>query len=354
MKFYSKIFKVNKKIPLDKFIDKALYDFEYGYYMNKNPFGSDGDFITAPKISILFSEIIAIWCIAFWKKLKCPEKINIVELGPGDGSLSLGLIKTFKNFKKFHKSYNLKLLEKSTYLIQVQKKKIISDKVKWIDNLYEIKNGPVIIIANEFFDALPIKQYILKNKTWHERYVKADKNNNLTFLDKKILLPNFNEICMFDLSKKQNFIEFSIDEINYIKKISKVVKKFDGGFLCFDYGYKKREMFNSLQSVKNHIYSDVLSNPGSKDITHHINFNLLSNLIKKLDLQFEGITNQGTFLKKMGIVERANILTKDTTFKYKSNVFYRLKRLIHPNEMGKIFKVMFFKKKGTRFNLGFN
>ena len=89
----------------------------------------DGDFITAPKISILFSEIIAIWCIAFWKKLKCPEKINIVELGPGDGSLSLGLIKTFKNFKKFHKSYNLKLLEKSTYLIQVQKKKIISDKV---------------------------------------------------------------------------------------------------------------------------------------------------------------------------------------------------------------------------------
>ena len=123
MNFNSKIFENNKNIPLDNFINKALYDLEYGFYMKKNPIGANGDFITSPNISILFSEMLAIWCISFWKKLGCPKKVTIVEIGPGDGSLSLGLIKTFCNFKKFDKAYNLKLLEKSEYLIKIQKKK---------------------------------------------------------------------------------------------------------------------------------------------------------------------------------------------------------------------------------------
>ena len=122
MNFNSKIFENNKNISLDNFINKALYDLKYGFYMKKNPIGIDGDFITSPNISILFSEMLAIWCISFWKKLGCPKKVTILEIGPGDGSLSLGLIKTFCNFKKFNKAYNLKLLEKSEYLIKIQKK----------------------------------------------------------------------------------------------------------------------------------------------------------------------------------------------------------------------------------------
>ena len=353
MNFNSKIFENNKNISLDNFIYKALYDLEYGFYMKKNPIGANGDFITSPNISILFSEMLAIWCISFWKKLGCPKKVTIVEIGPGDGSLSLGLIKTFCNFKKFDKAYNLKLLEKSEYLIKIQKKKIISNKVKWISRLSEVGKEPIIIIANEFFDSLPVKQYILKNKQWFERYIRLDSSNKLKFNNVKVKLPNFKKVCNFDVAKNQKFIEFSFEAIKFIKKISKILKKNNGGLICFDYGYTKKKMFNSLQSISNHSYSNLLSNPGYQDITHLINFSFFHKLTTKLNLKSEAIVTQGKFLKRMGIIERANILSSKKNFKEKSEIFYRLKRLIHPNEMGNLFKVFFFKKKGIKFNLGF-
>jgi len=353
MNFNSKIFENKKNIPLDIFINKSLYNLEYGFYMKKNPIGPSGDFITSANISILFSEMLAIWCISFWEKLGCPKKITLLEIGPGDGSLSLGLIKTFHNFKKFDKAYNLKLLEKSKHLIKIQKKKIISNKVKWISSLSEASKDPIIIIANEFFDSLPIKQYTLKSKQWYERYILLDSSNKLKFNNVKVKLPNFKKICNFDISKNQKFIEFSFETIKYIKKISKIINKNNGGLICFDYGYTKKKMFNSLQSISNHSYSNLLSNPGYQDITHLINFSLLHKLTAKLDLKNEAIVTQGEFLKRMGIIERANILSSNKSFKDKSGIFYRLKRLIHPNEMGNLFKVFFFKKKGIKFNLGF-
>ena len=110
-------------LPLDKFIYNSLYDSKHGFYMKKNPFGIEGDFITSPDVSILFSEMVAIWCISFWENLGSPKKINIIELGPGNGSLAEGMVKTFKNFNNFNQSYKLILLEKSEYLIKLQKKK---------------------------------------------------------------------------------------------------------------------------------------------------------------------------------------------------------------------------------------
>ena len=112
----------NKYIPLDKFINTALYNKKTGYYMNKNPFGKNGDFITSPDISILFSEMLAIWCIAFWQNLGCPKKINIIELGAGNGEMMYQLIKVFERFDKFKLSSNYFILEKSQFLQKIQKK----------------------------------------------------------------------------------------------------------------------------------------------------------------------------------------------------------------------------------------
>ena len=122
------ILKKQKSIPLDQFINIALYDKKFGYYMKKNPFGKEGDYITSPLISNLFSEMVAIWCVAFWESLKKPKKIFVVELGPGDGSLCKDLLKTFKNFKEFYHSVNIRLLEKSHRLKNLQKKKIRDNK----------------------------------------------------------------------------------------------------------------------------------------------------------------------------------------------------------------------------------
>ena len=353
MNIVSKIFKNKKSLPLNTFIDKALYNQSYGYYSSKNPLGARGDFLTAPLISELFGEMLGIWCVSFWEKLGSPNKIIICELGPGDGSLCSTLINVFSKFKSFNAALEIKLLEKSKFLKKIQRNKITSSKVKWIKNINKIKSGPIIFIANEFFDSLPIKQFFFKNGIWYERHIKYLDKKKLIFHNKKTSNYNLKNLINWQLTKNQKIVEFPIESIRYLKSLSKIIKKYNGGMICFDYGYKKSQMSDSLQSIKKHKFSNLLLNVGESDITHHVNFGLFSKIIKELGLQLERIAEQGIFLKRMGIIQRANVLTKNINFKNKANIYYRLKRLIDPNEMGQLFKVFFFKKKGIRFSLGF-
>ena len=138
--------KNNNLFTLDNFIEESLYDNKYGYYMKKNPFGESGDFITAPNISILFSEMIAIWVISFWEKLECPKKFNLVELGAGNGEMMRVLVNTFKKFPQFRNSCKINILEKSKLLKKIQKNNIKDSKIKWLDSLNELSNFPSIFI----------------------------------------------------------------------------------------------------------------------------------------------------------------------------------------------------------------
>jgi len=343
-----------KSIPLDRFINIALYDKKFGYYMKKNPFGKKGDFITAPLISNLFSEMIAVWCVAFWEHLGKPNKILLVELGPGDGTLCKDLIKTFKKFKEFYNSLEINLFEISNKLKKIQKIKINSKKVKWIKKIEEINYGPVIFFGNEFFDALPIKQICKKKNNFFEKYVALTTNEkNIKFLHKKA---NNNLIkCIKDLNLISigDTIEYPLEALKFLKQISKKINKFDGGLLTIDYGYTLKKNQNTLQAVKKHNYLDIFFKPGHSDITSHINFKLFSKSLGEDNLAVKKITTQSEFLKKVGILERADILSKKMTFKEKANMFYRLKRLIDPKEMGDRFKVIFAQKKGKIFSLGF-
>ena len=172
------------KIPLDKFIDKVLYDKKSGYYMKKNPIGHKGDFITSPNISIIFSEIIAIWLISFWENLGSPKKINIIELGAGNGEMMFQILNTATRFKNFKRSSNFFIHEKSLYLKNLQKKKNKKFNIKWINDLKKTPNYPSLFIANEFFDALPIKQFIKRKNKWYEKFI-ISKNKSLEFFEKK-------------------------------------------------------------------------------------------------------------------------------------------------------------------------
>ena len=145
--------KKNLSLSLDKFINFSLYDKKFGYYMKKNPFGKNGDFVTAPNISRLFSEMISIWVISFWKSLGSPKKFNLIELGAGNGEMMKDLIDSFQNFPIFLNSCNFIIHEKSPLLNKIQKKKLIKYKIHWENKLIKSKNYH-IFLANEFFDAL--------------------------------------------------------------------------------------------------------------------------------------------------------------------------------------------------------
>jgi len=348
------ILKEKKSIPLDQFINIALYDKKFGYYMKKNPFGKQGDFITAPLISNLFGEMLAVWCVAYWEHIGRPNKILLVELGPGDGSLCKTLLKTFKQFKDFYNSLEINLLEISNKLKTIQETKINNKKVKWIRKIKEINYGPVIFLGNEFFDALPIKQIYKKKKKFFEKYVALSSDNKkIRFLNKKADNNLIKRIQNLNLISVGNTIEYPLEAIKFLNTIAKKINKFDGGLLTFDYGYTSDKNQNTLQSIQKHKYTNPFLMPHHSDITSHLNFTLFQKILRKNNLNVEKIINQNEFLKKIGILERANILSKKMTFKEKANMFYRLKRLLNPKEMGSLFKVIFAQKKGRSFSLGF-
>ena len=345
--------KKSLKFPVDKFIDFSLYRKKFGYYMKKSPFGKRGDFITAPNISRLFTEMIAIWTISFWKSLGSPKKFNLVELGAGNGEMLKTLIESFENFPDFLKSCNFIIHEKSPLLVKEQKKKLKKVKTLWISELDGLKKIPSIFIANEFFDALPIKQFRKKEDIWFERFVKFTNRDEASFFEKEADIKKVEKNIGFKISENQNFIEYSELCFNYLKKISKIIKKNDGGLLLIDYGYIDGNMENTLHAVSNHKIANILKNIGNSDITHNLNFKFFQNFIKQMGGLSVNLTTQEEFLIKLGIKERAEIISKNKDFLKKADIYYRLQRLIDQKQMGNLFKVMLIKDEKNKFKLGF-
>ena len=216
-----------------------------------------------------------------------------------------------------------------------------------------MNNLPCIFIANEFFDALPIKQFIKKNDKWHERHVKFTNQIKPEFLDFPFDMQKLEEKLNFKISLKQKFIEYSPLGFKYLKNITNKIKLNNGGILIIDYGYIDKKMKNTLQAVSKHKYTNILKSFGSSDITYNLSFDLISQMIKKLGPFFQTTTTQKKFLTKLGILNRAQILSKNIPFSKKADMYFRVKRLIGENQMGNLFKVLFVTNKKNKFKLGF-
>ena len=340
-------------LSLDKFINLSLYNKKFGYYMKKNPFGEKGDFITSPNISRLFSEMIAIWVISFWQSIGFPKKFNLIELGGGNGEMMKIIIESLKNFPSFSKACNFIIFEKSPSLVKIQKKKLIDAEISWITQIKKINKNPSIFIANEFFDSIPIKQFVKREKLWFEKFVNLKSKKKAYFYEKKIDIQKFEKKINFKISKNQNFIEYSEIGFNYLNEISNLIKENSGGLLLIDYGYTDKKMKNTLQGVSNHKFANILNNIGDVDITHNISFELFKKFIKRKGGLQNNLTSQKNFLTKMGIKKRAEIISKNESFLRKADIYHRLKRLIDENQMGSLFKVMLIKNKRNKFKLGF-
>ena len=321
--------------------------------MRKDPFGINGDFTTAPNISRLFSEMIAIWTISFWESLGSPKKFNLIELGAGNGEMMKVMIESFIKFPSFLKSCNIIIYEKSPSLIKKQKINISYNKIKWVKDFKKLNKIPSIFLANEFFDAIPIKQFLKDKSDWYERFIDFSSNKKPCFIKKKININSLRKKFNFDISNNQNFIEYSPLGFKYLRNIFKIIKKNKGGLLIIDYGNFTGKMRNTLQAIYKKNYSGILENVGKSDITYNINFNLINKITKnfnKLDVNY---TSQKKFLSSLGIYQRAEIICKNKTFSEKADIFYRLKRLTDENEMGKLFKVMLIKNSNNKSKIGF-
>ena len=325
MKIKKIFFKNSSILPVDNFFKNVLYDKKYGYYSTQFPFGGRGDFITSPKISNLFSEIIAIWIISCWESFGKPKNFNIVELGPGDGSLTNILLRSFEKFPEFNSIKNLFLYEESEFLRKIQKKKIHGD-VKWINDFNKIKKGPIIFFGNEFFDSIPIKQFKIMKKSLFEKNYILDKNHKIKQVYKKASISNLKLIKSYKTLKKLKFIEFPKLGFQELEKIVKKISKLKGCILLIDYGYLKPNNQNTLQSVMKH---------------------------KKNNLKIKKSISQKKFLENMGIIERAKILSKKMKFTEQSDLYLRLKRLLGPRYMGELFKVILAYKFDNNNFLGF-
>ena len=353
MRSDKKFFGKSCSLPIDEFFLKVLYDKKFGYYATKKPFGIKGDYLTAPKISHLFCDMIAIWLISTWEKFGKPKYFNIIELGPGDGTLTKSLLKSFKKFPQFNNSKKIYLYEISDLLKKKQKKNINDKHVKWIKSFNQIKKGPVIFFGNEFFDAIPIKQFKRDGNIFYEKYYTFNSKFEINEKFKKASTKEINQIKNFKSFKNLNFIEYPKLGLDELERIIKKISVLKGGLLLIDYGYLKSNNQNTLQSVMKHKKNNILENLGKADVTYQVNFNLLNEFFLKNKLRVKKIITQKEFLEKIGIIRRAEILSKRMKFREQSDLFLRLRRLLSPKLMGNLFKVILAYNHQTKNYLGF-
>ena len=340
--------KIKKKkiLPLDQYIDFCLYKFKESYYQKKTKFGHNGDFVTSPHISSIFSEMLAIWIVLFWNKIKKPKTLNILELGPGDGTMSKDIISSLGKINFFKSKVNYYFLEKSKSLKKIQKKKLKNEKnIYWINNLRNFKKDNLIILSNEFFDALPVKQLSKRGDSWFEKSISLNKKKKLTFLFKKAKLETIKKIKKIYNLKINKFIEYPPILENIVKNISNLLKIKNSIFLTIDYGEDSEICNDTVQAIYKNNKSNILQNVGESDITYQVNFFHLIKLFKKNKLHLVEFTTQSNFLQRLGIKERASSAIKNLEKNQQLLLERAINRLLHPLEMGSLFKVLIVSNK---------
>jgi len=318
-------------ISISDFMKLALTDKKNGYYRKKMPLGSKGDFITSPDISQIFGEIIGVWILDLWIKLGKPKETQIVDLGGGRGTLLSDIKRVLGN-----KISNYIFIDINVELIKLQKK-AVKDAIHF-EKIEDIPNKPTIFIGNEFLDTFPINQFVLSDKYFKEVCVNY-KNKKLIFSHQRTNLSRALDKKTLNHIRVNDILEINFESRKFIEKLSRFIKENNGGAIFFDYGYT----FNhgdTFQAVKDSKFVNPLDDPGNADLTAHVDFNDLYHQAKNSLVSVWGPDTQGTFLKKMGAIERLNALESISDDKTKQELRNGLDRLINTDEMGELFKVL--------------
>ncbi|MEM7619231.1 MAG: SAM-dependent methyltransferase [Pseudomonadota bacterium] len=333
-------------ISVADFMQASLTDKTHGYYTSKQPIGSDGDFITAPEISQIFGELIGLWAGDVWHNMGSPKPIILCELGPGKGTLMQDALRALKHVPEFLDHVHIHLVESNPYLRDLQRTKLedIHLSIEWHECLSDLPEGPVIVIANEFLDALPVQQFQRKEPHWYERMVGVRQSAGAQYFE---FIINNEPAQTLDLShpdiehaEERAILEIRPFEKTLLTELSRRSKNAHTCLLMIDYGHEDDGFGDTLQAVKSHHFSDPLKHIGLSDLTTHVNFARLKAQSLQLGLSCFGPMSQGAFLMQLGANLRLQQLLKAATPEQRNELVSGVSRLVSPDKMGVLFKVM--------------
>ena len=331
---------------VDTFMAAALTDSDFGYYRRADPLGRGGDFVSAPEVSQMFGELIGLWATVVWQRMGTPDPVSLVELGPGRGTLLAdGLRAATGADPAFVAACQPHLVEISPTLRETQKTALATVGAgyppSWHTRFDAVPRGPLLLIANEFFDALPIRQYVRTGGSWAERRVDADQDafrfvvQPMAGADRPPHLPP----SLADAADGA-VVEVRPAAEDLAGAIGRRVVADGGAALVIDYGHPRAAPGDTLQAVRGHQPHPVLDNPGMADISAHVDFESLANAARATGAAVYGPTPQGMFLGHLGIRQRAERLTAGASTEVEQEVSAALARLVHPRAMGLLFKVV--------------
>lgn len=319
-------------MPLDRYMALCLGHPVHGYYMARDPFGPEGDFITAPEISQIFGELVGIWAAGAFQALGAPETFHLVELGPGRGTLMSDILRACRVMPGFREAARIHLVETSPTLRGQQAEKLGAG-VTWHESIASLPEGPAIVIANEFFDALPIRQYEARSGQWMERRVGLGVDGRLVLglaaqhLDR----PAAADGAILETGSARNDIA---------RELGARFAAGPGAALVIDYGHVASAFGDTLQAVRRHKFCSILDRPGEADLTSHVDFESLTRAFAQGGAVTHGPLTQRHFLLSMGIEARAGLLGQKAKPAERNVIARAVERLAGENQMGNLFKVV--------------
>lgn len=349
-------------LSLADYMTEALTHPRHGYYSTADPFGARGDFVTAPELSQMFGELIGLWCADTWQRLGKPRPLLLVELGPGRGSLMADALRALRLVPDLLAACELHLVEMSPVLRARQAEALAGATAAlpcWHDNLGEVPEGVMILVANEFFDALPIRQFERTGEGWCERLVVVDPASDPAEPALAFALsapsPLYAKLLPAALrdAPPGAVVEVSLAGLSIAREIGRRVAAQPGAALIIDYGHERPRAGSTFQALRGHAAHDPLKDPGSADLTAHVDFTALAEAASDAGAGVHGPVPQGLFLERLGIAERAEALRRSATPRQAEAVASAQARLTEAAQMGELFKALALAAPGLEPLAGF-
>jgi NADH dehydrogenase [ubiquinone] 1 alpha subcomplex assembly factor 7 len=329
-------------LSLADYMGEALTHPTLGYYRRGDPLGAAGDFITAPEISQMFGELIGLWLVEAWDKLGRPAPVLMVELGPGRGTLMADALRAARVRPEFGAEVRLHLVESSPGLKRLQAAALAEARPQWHDGLESVPEGALLLVANEFFDALPIRQFQRTEEGWRERMIALDETGARF---RWVLSPPGGAAQMLLASEQLGAPVGAIAEVSPASQglaaaIGARLATAPGAALVIDYGHDRSGPGDTLQAVCRHAPADPLDSPGDADLTAHVDFAALARAAQAAGAEAHGPVAQRDFLRRLGIELRAERLLAGATPEQAETIRSGLHRLIDEAGMGRLFRVL--------------